>query len=1356
MVRVRSLDARQNRGRKAVRPLGAALAAVVLTVFSGMTVHALSASTTTLTASTNPTVWGQSVTFTATITPVAPAPTGAVTFQDGGINIATCVARAVAARVATCTTSTLAIASHTVTAVYSGDATYAGSTSAAVVQVVNKGTTTSVVTSSANPSVSGQAVTYTTTVTATPPASGTRTGTVNFQDGGVTIVGCGAKAVAAAGTATCAIAYAGPGVHSVTGVYSGDTNFLTSTSAVLTQTVGQGNTTSVVTSSANPSASGQTVTYTTTVTATAPASGTRTGTVNFQDAGVTIAGCGAKAVAVAGTATCAVTYAGPGSHPITDLYSGDVNFVASSSAVLTQTVNQGNTGTAVASSLNPSSTGASVTLTATVTATAPASGTRTGSVNFQDAGITITGCGAQAVAVAGTATCATSALSVGSHAITVVYSGDANFATSTSATLTQTVINATSTTVTSSVNPSVFGQSVQYTAAVAGGPVPTGTITFRDGGVNIGGCVAVVMTAAAASCTVSPTVGSHAITAVYGGDASHAASTSAALTQTVNADPTTTNITSTVTPSVFGQSVTFTATVTANGPGAGTPGGTVTFKDGGISIGGCTNVAMAAGVATCTTAALTVANHSITAVYNGNATFTTSTSAVFTQTVNKGATATVATSAANPSLTGQVVVLTATLSATAPAAGAPSGTVNFLDAGMTIAGCGARAIAAGKATCTASFATAGPHAITAVYSGDTSFLTSTSAALTQNVNQAATSTVLTSSVNPSVAGQAVTFTATVSAIAPGAGTPTGTINFEDGGITITGCGARAMAARVATCPVTFPLTGSQTITAVYSADANYTASTSASLTQTVNAGASKTVITSSVNPSVTGQSVTYTATVTPVAPATGTPTGTITFKDGAATVAGCGAQVLATGVTTCSTTYGAPGSHGITGAYSGDASFGVSTSVVLTQVVNKGATSSVVTSSVNPSVSGEAVTYTATVTATAPASGTPTGTVNFRDGGVTIAGCGAQPLVAGIAACSVVYAGVGTHAITAVYSGDADFSSSTSPILTQTVNPGATTTALTSSVNPSVAGEAVTYTATVTATAPASGTPTGTVNFRDAGVTIAGCAAQAVGVAATATCAVAYAGVGTHAITGTYSGDANFTISISPILTQTVNPGATTTALTSSSDPSVSGQGLTYTATVTATAPASGTPTGTVNFRDAGVTIAGCGAQPLVAGIASCSVVYAGVGTHAITAVYSGDADFTSSTSPVLTQTVNQGATTTALTSSVNPSVSGEGLTYTATVTATAPASGTATGTAAFLDGGSTIAGCGAQPLVAGIAACSVVYAGTGARTRSPPCTAATRTSAARPRPSSPRPSIRARPQPLSPRRSTPRWRARR
>ena len=83
-------------------------------------------------------------------------------------------------------------------------------------------------------------MTYTATVSAVAPASGTRTGTVAFQDGGVVIAGCAAKAVAVAGTATCAIAYAGPGTHTITAIYSGDANFTASTASALTQTVNLG------------------------------------------------------------------------------------------------------------------------------------------------------------------------------------------------------------------------------------------------------------------------------------------------------------------------------------------------------------------------------------------------------------------------------------------------------------------------------------------------------------------------------------------------------------------------------------------------------------------------------------------------------------------------------------------------------------------------------------------------------------------------------------------------------------------------------------------------------------------------------------------------------------------------------------------------------------------------------------------------------------------------------------------------------------------------------------------------------------------------------------------------------------
>jgi len=237
-----------------------------------------------------------------------------------------------------------------------------------------------------------------------------------------------------------------------------------------------------------------------------------------------------------------------------------------------------------------------------------------------------------------------------------------------------------------------------------------------------------------------------------------------------------------------------------------------------------------------------------------------------------------------------------------------------------------------------------------------------------------------------------------------------------------------------------------------------------------------------------------------------------------------------------------------------------------------------------------------------------------------------------------VYAGVGNHAITVISSGDPNFIGSASSIVTQTVNPAATSTSLTSSVNPSVTGQAVTITATVSVNMPGSGTPTGTVSFEDDSITIAGCAADPVIGAGIATCADTFV-AGADAITAVYGGDANFMGSTSPILTQTINQGATATAVISSVDPSVSGESVSYTSVVNAVVPASGTPTGSVAFLDGASTIPGCGAQVLVAGTASCNVTYAGVGTHGITTVYSGDANFISSTSPIFTQTTNQGAT---------------------------------------------------------------------------------------------------------------------
>jgi len=207
--------------------------------------------------------------------------------------------------------------------------------------------------------------------------------------------------------------------------------------------------------------------------------------------------------------------------------------------------------------------------------------------------------------------------------------------------------------------------------------------------------------------------------------------TTSASTTTTTLPGTTTGLTSSVHPwSVFGQPVTFTATVTAKSPGAGTPTGTVTFEDGSSTLG--TGTLNGSGQATFTTSTLAVGSHSITASYGGDATFTGSTSSALTQTVKKASTATLVSSSANPSVSGQPVTFTATVTAKSPGGGTPSGTVSFKDGSSTL-GTGTLD-SSGQAMFTISTLTVGSHSITASYGGDASFKGSTSPKFTQTVN----------------------------------------------------------------------------------------------------------------------------------------------------------------------------------------------------------------------------------------------------------------------------------------------------------------------------------------------------------------------------------------------------------------------------------------------------------------------------------------------------------------------------------------------------------------------------------------------------------------------------------------------
>ena len=180
-----------------------------------------------------------------------------------------------------------------------------------------------------------------------------------------------------------------------------------------------------------------------------------------------------------------------------------------------------------------------------------------------------------------------------------------------------------------------------------------------------------------------------------------------------------------------------------------------------------------------------------------------------------------------------------------------------------------------------------------------------------------------------------------------------------------------------------------------------------------------------------------------------------------------------------------------------------------------------------------------TATVNSPA-GTPTGTVTFKDGNTVL---GTAAVGATGQATLAVSLGVGNHALTASYGATGAFAASTSAAVAETVNRATTTVALGSSVNPAVTGQAVTFTATVDAVAPGSGTPigvsgsvfTGTVTFRDGNVILG---TVAVGFSGRATLTTSFAAAGGYAITAVYSGDPNF-VGSSQSLTEQVNAATT-------------------------------------------------------------------------------------------------------------------------------------------------------------------------------------------------------------------------
>ncbi|MFG2174136.1 Ig-like domain repeat protein, partial [Streptomyces niveus] len=1086
------------------------------------------------------------------------------------------------------------------------------------------------VTSAPDPSVFGQSVTFTATVQPEIAGGPTPTSSVDFIVDGVPVTTVPLDPSGQAQYTTSALEV---GLHGVEANYSGDAEYDPSTGAD-TQEVALGNTTTTLAFDPEPSVCGETVTFTAQVTAVPPSAGTPTGLVSFivSDDGPVLT----APVDMNGQAQVSISDLDVGFHQAAAFYTGDADFDGSNSPLTLHVVNHAPVSVAVTADPSPSVCGETVTLCATVAPISSGVGNPSGSVTFTGPG----GLDETVPLDAGGMACVTTTV-LETGTLTVSYGGDGCYASATG-TVDVTVDQAASiTTVTVDPNPSVCGQPVTVCATVSAVPpgsgTPTGTVTFTaPGGLN----ETVTLDAGGEACLTTSTLTSGTVTAVYNGDGCFTSSTGTTPV-TVNPAASAVSVTVDPNPSVCGETVTVCATVTAVAPGSGTPTGTVTFTGAGLNV----TVALDAGGEACVTTT-TLETGTVTAVYSGDGCFSSST-ATTPVTVDPAISAVSVTVDPNPSVCGQTVTVCATVTAVAPGSGTPTGTVTFTAPGglnETVA-----LDAGGEACLTTTVLKTG--AVTAVYNGDGCFTSSTGTAPV-TVNPAASTVSVTVDPNPSVCGETVTVCATVTAVAPGSGTPTGAVTFTGpGGLNQT----LPLDANGEACVTTTTLeTG--TVTVTYTGDTCFLPSTG-SLNATVDQASSTVSVTVDPNPSVCGETVTVCATVTAVAPGSGTPTGNLSFllPDGSTLVAGLDASGTAC-LTTSSLTSGT-----VSASYQGDDCFLPSTGTAVVTVGHASSTVSV-TVTPDPSVCGETVTVCATVTAVAPGSGTPTGTVTFTGPGglnVTLA------LDAGGEAC-LTTSNLTTGTYSATYNGDSCFAGSDG-LFDVTVNQAATAVTMTVDPNPSVCGQPVTVCATVTAVAPGSGTPTGTVTFTGPGGLNQTAPLDAGGEACVTTTVLK-----TGTVTVTYSGDTCLTGSTGTF-DVTVNQAASTTTVTVDPNPSVCGQPVTVCATVTAVAPGSGTPTGTVTFTAPGglnQTV------PLNAGGKAC-LTTSTLTSGPVTAVYNGDGCFTSSTgtAPV---TVNQASSAVSVSVDPSPSVCGQPVTVCATVTAVAPGSGTPTGTITF------------------------------------------------------------------------------
>ena len=576
---------------------------------------------------------------------------------------------------------------HSITATYSGDSTYAAGVSSPVSIVVLPQTVsvTSLFTRTTS-YPSGSPVLLSATVT---PASAT--GTVTFYDGTALV----SQAALAGGVAMATTETLALGLHQLSAVYNGDAPDASSASPMLTVQITPGATSVTLTPASGTASYGTLAPLTATI---SPAGAT--GTVTFQDS---VSGAIGQAAIAGGTTTFDASSLAVGTHTLQASYSGDATHLPCTSADVTVTITALLTTTALAAQPAQISFGTPTSLLATVSPSSAG-----GSVVFRDS---LSGVLGTAMVNAGSAVLNTSALPAGMRSISAAYTGDAIHASSLSGIIT-VAVSVTPSSVTLAALPASVntGTSVSLTATVA--PVSaTGTLVFRDPVAGVLG-QATINHGAASLLLPSLPAGTYTITATYPGDANDGASSSAAVLTQVVLQPSQAALAVAATPVAYSTALSLTATVS---PAAAT--GLASFYEGATVLG---QAQLVNGQAVFKIATLATGSHQLHVAYGGDGVYGASISPAISASVTPVSTVTALSLAEMAVPLGSPVVFNIRVNTVSGSI--PGGTVVIRANGAVLTSGSLANVASGVGYATLSMASEalgfGTFGVTASYSGD--------------------------------------------------------------------------------------------------------------------------------------------------------------------------------------------------------------------------------------------------------------------------------------------------------------------------------------------------------------------------------------------------------------------------------------------------------------------------------------------------------------------------------------------------------------------------------------------------------------------------------------------------------------